>query len=60
MDWSLPASVALPLLSRFFNCPMNSISWIAFGTASNYSCLSDQLLLVYNNFWYDHNLVNIH
>ena len=41
MDWSLSASVALPLLSRAFNCPMNSITWIAFGTASNYSCLSN-------------------
>ena len=36
------------LMSTFFNCPKNSICWIAFGSASNAFCLLNQLLLIYS------------
>ena len=52
IDWSAPAaSVALSSVFSFLNCPKNSISWIAFRSASKIAFVYlNQLLLILNIF----------
>ena len=38
----------------FFNCRANSTCWIAFRSASNFLVCLNQLLLIYNDFWFWH------
>ena len=59
MDCLLLGSAALPFLPSFFNCPTNSLLWITFGSESNSSIYLNQLILVDNDFWCNHNVTII-
>ena len=45
--------------SAYFNCPTNSICWIAQGKHLIRFVCTKQLQLVYSDFWTIHNLINI-
>ena len=50
--------IIIIISNKFFNCPTNSIYWIAPGSPFNFFVYLNKLLLIYYDFWYNHNLIN--
>ena len=54
---SIHCDLSVFMTSTFLSCPTNYIYWIALGSA--FFCLLKSNAIIYNDFCYNHNLINI-